>query len=127
METKTPVSQQLDEILKRIEPTDSETAETLDEDKKIETILEDNANLIREIYRNKPFTKKEVEMLTILCEIGESYGLEIIKASGGKFKRGTVYVYLTSMVERGLVTGEYEENHPSAGPRRRKFKVTEET
>ncbi|MBT3704520.1 hypothetical protein HOG17_01940 [Candidatus Peregrinibacteria bacterium] len=126
METEQPLSQQLEKLLTGIESTDSETEETPDKDERIKTTLEDNADLIKDVYKNKPFTKKEIEMLTILCELGESYGLDIIETSGGKFKRGTIYVHLSKMEEKGLVTGDKEESS-EVGPRRRKFKITEET
>lgn len=34
---------------------------------------------------------------------GPMYGLDLVNQSGGKLKRGTVYVWLSRMVEGGLV------------------------
>lgn len=51
---------------------------------------------------------------------GEMYGLELVAASKGRLKRGTVYVTLGRMDEKGLVTSRLEEAPPDAGglPRR---------
>ena len=51
---------------------------------------------------------------------GEMYGLELVAASKRRLKRGTVYVTLGRMEEKGLVTSRLEEAPPEAGglPRR---------
>ena len=48
------------------------------------------------------------------------YGLELVAASKGRLKRGTVYVTLGRMEEKGLVTSRLEDAPPDAGglPRR---------
>ena len=40
---------------------------------------------------------------------GKKYGLEIVKASNGQVKRGTVYVLLNRMKEKGLVDSITED------------------
>ncbi len=56
---------------------------------------------------------KETVILTLLAEHGEMYGLELVSASGGRVKRGTVYVTLGRMEEKGYLESRQEE--PRAG------------
>ena len=50
----------------------------------------------------------------------ERYGLELVDASGDSLKRGSVYVILARMEEKGFVDSRQEERPPGAGglPRR---------
>lgn len=51
-----------------------------------------------------PFaTETELKVLALLEENVGMYGLELVRQSGGKLKRGTVYVTLGRLEERGLV------------------------
>jgi PadR family transcriptional regulator, regulatory protein PadR len=61
-----------------------------------------------------------VELLSSSGQRGEMYGLELVAASKGRLKRGTVYVTLGRMEEKGLVTSRLEGAPPNAGglPRR---------
>lgn len=61
-----------------------------------------------------PFaTTTELLVLSLLETHGESYGLELIRASGGKLKRGTAYVTLGRLEERELVKSRLiKQNHP---------------
>lgn len=51
---------------------------------------------------------------------GGMYGLELVGASRGRLKRGTVYVTLARMEDKGFVTSRQEEAPATAGglPRR---------
>lgn len=51
---------------------------------------------------------------------GERYGLELVDASGGALKRGSVYVILARMEAKGFIESRQEERAPGAGglPRR---------
>lgn len=51
------------------------------------------------------------------------YGLEMVKASGGKLKRGTVYVTLNRMVDKGLLDSAAEDESLPGLPRR-KYSIT---
>jgi PadR family transcriptional regulator PadR len=55
------------------------------------------------------------------CEL---YGLEMVKASGGQLKRGTVYVTLERMAEKGYVDSQEVRAAGQAGLPRRVFRVT---
>ena len=56
---------------------------------------------------------------------GEMYGLELVTASDGALKRGTVYVTLGRMEDKGLVISRTEEAAPvSGGLPRRLYKPT---
>ncbi len=48
------------------------------------------------------------------------YGLELVAASNGRLKRGTVYVTLGRMEDKGYVHSRLEDGPPEAGglPRR---------
>lgn len=51
-----------------------------------------------------PFaTETELKVLALLEENVGMYGLELVRQSGGKLKRGTIYVTLGRLEERGLV------------------------
>src|ERR1700740_265694 len=71
-------------------------------------------------------TPKERLILDLLlnapgCEL---YGLEMVKKSGGALKRGTVYVTLERMADRGYVTSREMKEAGQAGLPRRVFRVT---
>jgi DNA-binding PadR family transcriptional regulator len=56
---------------------------------------------------------------------GKQYGLELVDASGGELKRGTIYVTLSRMEEKGFVTSWQEERPPGAvGMARRLYRST---
>ena len=63
---------------------------------------------------------KEFLVLELLVGAGEMYGLELVDASAGALKRGTVYVTLGRMQEKGYIVSRRESAPPSAGglPRR---------
>jgi DNA-binding PadR family transcriptional regulator len=65
---------------------------------------------------------KEHLILQMLIGAGEMYGLEMVKGSGGKLARGTVYVTLSRMEEKGYVESRLEERPADdAGPARRLY------
>lgn len=79
-------------------------------DEKIPTLSAKEA-LILELFLLKPTT--------------EMYGLELVKNSGGRIKRGTVYVTLSRMADKGYVESRQEEPQQGAiGLPRRLYKTT---
>jgi len=55
----------------------------------------------------------------------EMYGLQLVEAAGGRLKRGTVYVTLGRMQEKGYVESRPEERRPAAiGLPRRLYRPT---
>ena len=66
---------------------------------------------------------KEAEVLRLLIANGEMYGLELVKSSA-HLKRGTVYVTLSRMAEKGYVDSRLEEVGQGDGPPRRLYTVT---
>jgi PadR family transcriptional regulator, regulatory protein PadR len=55
----------------------------------------------------------------------ERYGLELVDASDGALKRGSVYVILARMEEKGFVESHQEERPAGAsGPPRRVYRGT---
>lgn len=68
-------------------------------------------------------SKTEFAVLDLLRSGREMYGLEMVKASNGVLKRGSVYVYLTRMSEKGYVSSRTEKNPNDPGMPRRKYKI----
>jgi DNA-binding PadR family transcriptional regulator len=68
---------------------------------------------------------KEFLILGLLIPRGEMFGLELVDASDGELKRGTVYVTLQRMVERGFIESREEERvAPEVGIPRRMYQAT---
>ncbi len=65
-------------------------------------------------------SEKETLILTLLIRGREMYGLELVAASKRRLKRGTVYVTLGRMEEKGYITSRLEAPRSEAGglPRR---------
>ena len=63
---------------------------------------------------------KERVILELLGRSSEMYGLELVAASGGTLKRGTVYVTLGRMEQKGLISSRLDDETPAGGglPRR---------
>lgn len=63
---------------------------------------------------------RELLVLELLVAQGGLYGLELVSASGGELKRGTVYVTLGRMEDKGYLASRLEDAPPRAGglPRR---------
>jgi len=63
---------------------------------------------------------KEALILELLVGESEMYGLQLVAASRRRLKRGTVYVTLGRMEEKGFITSRLEDAPPEAGglPRR---------
>lgn len=54
------------------------------------------------------------------------YGLEMVKASEGQLKRGTIYVTLNRMEDKGYIKSQAAARHPNAiGPSKRLYKATQ--
>lgn len=68
-------------------------------------------------------SRTECLVLRLLAS-GESYGLELVKKSDGVLKRGTVYVTLGRMEEKGFVSSRQEASTPDhIGIPRRLYKI----
>ena len=63
---------------------------------------------------------KELAILELLGKSRQMYGLELVTESAGALKRGTVYVTLGRMEEKGYIASRLEEAPAEAGglPRR---------
>jgi PadR family transcriptional regulator PadR len=63
---------------------------------------------------------KESLILELLVRERELYGLQLVATSKERLKRGTVYVTLGRMEEKGYITSRLEDPPPDAGglPRR---------
>lgn len=68
---------------------------------------------------------KERLILELLAASGPTYGLQLVERSAGALKRGTVYVTLGRMEDKGLVASEQEPQPPGAiGLPRRMYRMT---
>jgi DNA-binding PadR family transcriptional regulator len=63
---------------------------------------------------------KELLVLQLLVRDEKQYGLQLVAASRGRLKRGTVYVTLGRMEDKGYITSHLDDPPPGAGglPRR---------
>jgi len=70
--------------------------------------------------RGLKLSHKESLILELLAAGGEMYGLQLVAASKRRLKRGTVYVTLGRMEDKGYITSRLEDAPPQAGglPRR---------
>lgn len=70
-------------------------------------------------------SQKEHVVLELLEKRGDAYGLELVDGSEGALKRGTVYVTLGRMEEKGLVAARKDpapDEH--SGMPRRRYRMT---
>jgi len=68
---------------------------------------------------------KERLILERLVGAGPTFGQQLVDESGGALKRGTVYVTLSRMEAKGLVSSEQEAQQPGAvGLPRRIYRIT---
>ena len=67
---------------------------------------------------------KEMLILEMLINQGELYGLEMVKLSDGQLRRGTVYVTLARMAEKGYVESRQAKASGEPGLPRRLFQAT---
>ena len=66
-----------------------------------------------------------MKVLQLLRDVSEGlYGLELVKASGGNLKRGTVYVVLSRMEDKGYVEARVRRDAAHAGLPRPRYKLT---
>jgi PadR family transcriptional regulator, regulatory protein PadR len=72
-------------------------------------------------------SNKESIVLELLIDnpMQEMYGLELMEKSGERLKRGTIYVTLGRMEDKGFVSSRQETEHPSRpGVPRRLYRPT---
>ena len=65
----------------------------------------------------------EALVLDLLAAGAPTYGLDLVSSSGGRLKRGSVYVTLGRMEAKGLVRSTLDAR-PGAGPARRLYEPT---
>jgi PadR family transcriptional regulator, regulatory protein PadR len=70
-------------------------------------------------------SSKEMKALEMLIHNGEMFGLEMVEASEGELKRGTIYVTLSRMSDKGYIESREEpRTAPEIGIPRRKYWAT---
>jgi PadR family transcriptional regulator PadR len=68
-------------------------------------------------------SRLEALVLDLLSLKSPTYGLDLVASSRGQLKRGSVYVTLGRMEQKGLVRSRLEER-PGEGPARRLYEPT---
>lgn len=78
------------------------------------------AHVVKAHPRPLTVSRKELLVLALLRRHDEQYGLQLVSASKGRLKRGTIYVTLGRMEDKGYITSRLEAAPPGAGglPRR---------
>lgn len=68
----------------------------------------------------------ETQILKMLTQQPRAmYGLELVKVSGGRLKRGTIYVTLGRMEDKGYIESRKEDPWPGTrGMPRRMYRLT---
>ena len=71
-------------------------------------------------------TDKEQLILGELIAHGRSFGLQLVRRHPDELAVNSIYVILTRMLARGLVTARHEtdEEQRARGPKRRLFEIT---
>jgi PadR family transcriptional regulator, regulatory protein PadR len=69
-------------------------------------------------------SSKEALILRLLIRRGEMYGLELVNEASGELKRGTVYVTLGRMADKGYVTSRTIPQDDGSGIPKRLFQAT---
>ncbi len=69
--------------------------------------------------------RNELIVLSLLSGVRQSYGLDLVRQSDGALKRGSVYVTLDRMEDKGLVESWLAETPAGEqGPPRRLYRIT---
>jgi DNA-binding PadR family transcriptional regulator len=68
--------------------------------------------------------KEFVVMSLLVASPKEMYGLEMVERSDGKLRRGTVYVTLNRLEEKGYITSKKEPERAGIAQPRRLYKTT---
>lgn len=71
-------------------------------------------------------SEKEYLILDLLRSGGERFGLEMVHETKGQLKRGTIYVTLGRMVEKGYLRSRQEKDPKDPGMPRRLYSITGE-
>jgi DNA-binding PadR family transcriptional regulator len=66
-------------------------------------------------------SREDDMILKLLRERGESYGLDLVAASGGRLAKGAIYLRLHQLEERGLIVSREESDLALHGRRPRRL------
>lgn len=70
-------------------------------------------------------TEKEFVIMNLLIgSVKEMYGLQLVDKSEGLLKKGTIYVTLKRLEDKGYVQSRKEEEQPGVAMPRRLYKAT---
>ncbi len=81
--------------------------------------------MLKEENQFPRLSPKEFLVLGMLIGKSEMFGLEMVEASEGELKRGTIYVTLQRMGDKGYIESREEPRQiPEIGIPRRKYRAT---
>src|SRR5437867_3966630 len=69
-------------------------------------------------------SRKEYEILHLLMTNGQMYGLQMVEASEGFLKRGTIYVTLSRMEDKGYIESRSDNKTELHSVPRRLYRPT---
>ena len=70
-------------------------------------------------------SEKEFQIMNLLINEGELFGLEMVEISNGELKKGTIYVTLQRMEDKKLISSfEEERDENEIGIARRFYETT---
>lgn len=70
-------------------------------------------------------SEKEFLIMNLLIgSVKEMYGLQLVEKSEGALKRGTIYVTLSRLEDKGYIKSRKEDEQPGVASPRRLYKAT---
>lgn len=72
----------------------------------------------------RPSDKELIVLQLLVAKTGQMYGLELVEASEGRLKRGTVYVTLDRMEDKGFIRSKKDSDAEAGAAARRLYKAT---
>lgn len=78
---------------------------------------------VLQIVSMMDITETEFRILEGLV-VGKKYGLELVKESEGAIKRGSIYVLLGRLEDKGYVTSKHEPREDNPESKRRVYSLT---
>ena len=73
-------------------------------------------------FYSRARSRARAEVIRQLSDGEWHRGLDMVKASNGLLRRGTVYVHLTDLEDKGLIESRPEEPLTEGGPRARSYR-----
>jgi PadR family transcriptional regulator, regulatory protein PadR len=92
-----------------------------------DSVMVDRSSRVVQEAKVRPVSNTEASILQIMAEngYGERYGLELMRLSNGRLKRGTIYTTLQRMEDKGFIASRQEDKPDDvSGIPRRLYEIT---